>query len=286
MAKAFTLWRTVGPGGAAAGSSKAPMARVLRAREKSGRRRNMAASRSALKGGRSERRPVAFCKFGPRQVNLSQDSETACSVITAALQAKMSLLSAVCRRGCSLRLASRALPALARAPALAPPRRLLCDGAPKGYTEEKVIFEGGKTKAVTTLKRLSVANLGFAVAAAPLLQYITNATGAPGKGVAMSAVLLIFGGGTTGGLTWATSTYVLRMLSIPGRDAIKIETPTFTGGIETTEVEWKDIELPVGYHMFQTFQCGKSGKKFWLDDLGEMHDETLPARLEAQLNQE
>ena len=149
-----------------------------------------------------------------------------------------------------------------------------------------MIFEGGKTKAVTTLKRLSVANLGFAVGAAPLLQYITNATGAPGKGVAMSAVLLIFGGGTTGGLTWATSTYVLRMLSIPGRDAIKIETPTFTGGIETTEVEWKDIELPVGYHMFQTFQCGKSGKKFWLDDLGEMHDETLPARLEAQLNQE
>ena len=60
----------------------------------------------------------------------------------------------------------------------------------------------------------------------------------------------------------------------------------FTGGIDTTEVEWKDIELPVGYHMFQTFQCGKSGKKFWLDDLGEMHDETLPARLEAQLNQE
>ena len=198
----------------------------------------------------------------------------------------MSVLSSVCRRGCSLRLASRALPALARAPALAPPRRLLCDGAPKGYTEEKVIFEGGKTQAVTTLKRLSVANLAFAVGAAPLLQYITNATGAPGKGVAMSAVLLIFGGGTTGGLTWATSTYVLRMLSIPGRDAIKIETPTFTGGIETTEVEWKDIELPVGYHMFQTFQCGKSGKKFWLDDLGEMHDETLPARLEAQLNQE
>ena len=201
-------------------------------------------------------------------------------------RSEIHMLSSVCRRGCSLRLASRALPALARAPALAPPRRLLCDGAPKGYTEEKVIFEGGKTKAVTTLKRLSVANLGFAVAAAPLLQYITNATGAPGKGVAMSAVLLIFGGGTTGGLTWATSTYVLRMLSIPGRDAIKIETPTFTGGIETTEVEWKDIELPVGYHMFQTFQCGKSGKKFWLDDLGEMHDETLPARLEAQLNQE
>ena len=54
LAKAFTLWRTVGPGGAAAGSSKAPMARVLRAREKSGRRRNMAASRSALKGDRSK----------------------------------------------------------------------------------------------------------------------------------------------------------------------------------------------------------------------------------------
>ena len=80
LAKAFTLWRTVGPGGAAAGSSKAPMARVLRAREKSGRRRNMAASRSALKGGRSERRPVALCKFGRRQVT-SRDSETAILVI-------------------------------------------------------------------------------------------------------------------------------------------------------------------------------------------------------------
>ena len=67
LAKAFTLWRMVGPGGAAAGSSKAPMARVLRAREKSGRRRNMAASRSALKGGRS-RRPVALDKFLPSQV--------------------------------------------------------------------------------------------------------------------------------------------------------------------------------------------------------------------------
>ena len=69
LAKAFTLWRTVGPGGAAAaGSSKAPMARVLRAREKSGRRRNMAASRSALKGGRSGKRPVALDKFLPAQL--------------------------------------------------------------------------------------------------------------------------------------------------------------------------------------------------------------------------
>ena len=80
LAKAFTLWRTVGPGGAAAGSSKAPMARVLRAREKSGRRRNMAASRSALKGGRSERRPVALDKFGA--AGGIGKSETA-SVITA-----------------------------------------------------------------------------------------------------------------------------------------------------------------------------------------------------------
>ena len=105
-------------------------------------------------------------------------------VITGRADSKM--LSSVCRRGCSLRLASRALPALARAPALAAPRRLLCDGAPKGYTEEKVIFEGGKTQAVTTLKRLSVANLGFAVGAAPLLQYITAArprAARPGRSV-------------------------------------------------------------------------------------------------------
>ena len=38
-------------------------------------------------------------------------------------------------------------------------------------------------------RALGALGAGFAVGAAPLLQYITNATGAPGKGVAMSAVL-------------------------------------------------------------------------------------------------
>ena len=70
LAKAFTLWRTVGPGGAAAGSSKAPMARVLRAREKSGRRRNMAASRSALEGGQEGKAAGRLVQVFGRQVNL------------------------------------------------------------------------------------------------------------------------------------------------------------------------------------------------------------------------
>ena len=46
--------------------------------------------------------------------------------------------------------------------------------------------ESAKTQAVTTLKRLSVANLGFAVGAAPLLQYITAArprAARPGRSV-------------------------------------------------------------------------------------------------------
>ena len=56
-------------------------------------------------------------------------------------------------------------------------------------TEPVHVYEGAKNKIVSTLKKLSVANLGFALAAAPLLQYITAATGNSGKGVAMSALV-------------------------------------------------------------------------------------------------
>ena len=66
------------------------------------------------------------------------------------------------------------------------------------------MYEGAKNQIVKTLKKLSVANLGFAVASAPLLQYITAATGSSGKGVAMSGLLLFFGGGTTGARCSAT----------------------------------------------------------------------------------
>ena len=86
------------------------------------------------------------------------------------------------------------------------------------------------------LKKVSIANLGFAVASAPILQYITSATGQGGKGSVMSALLVGFGGATTGGLAWATGTYALNIWSVPGKEALLIETPTLTGGVESTEV--------------------------------------------------
>ena len=53
-------------------------------------------------------------------------------------------------------------------------------------------YEGAKNKIVSTLKMASIANLGFAVASAPILQYITAASGNSGKGIAMSGLLLFF----------------------------------------------------------------------------------------------
>ena len=136
--------------------------------------------------------------------------------------------------------------------------------------KEELIFEGGKNKIVTTLKKLSIANLAFALAGTPLLQYITSATGSPGKGIAMSGLLTFFGGGTTAALTWATSTYILSIKTIAGTEKLLIETPTLLGGSQFTEVEWDQIGRP-GYHLFATFEA--NGKKFYLDELGEMHSE-------------
>ena len=96
--------------------------------------------------------------------------------------------------------------------------------------------------------------------------------------------LLFFGGGTTGALTWATSTYVLTMHTVPGKDAYTITTPTLTGGSKETEVAWADVTRPIGYHPFSTFEA--AGKKFYLDELGEMHDESFPSKLEEALNKE
>ena len=122
----------------------------------------------------------------------------------------------------------------------------------------------------------SIGNLAFALASAPLLHYITSAMGQSGKGVAMSTLLVGFGGATTGALTWATSTYVLQIASIPGRDSMSIDTLTLTGGIMTTEVAWADVTRPMGYHPFATFEA--AGKKFYLDELGTMNDETFMER--------
>ena len=51
------------------------------------------------------------------------------------------------------------------------------------------VYEGAKNKVVTTIKKVSIGNLAFAILSTPLLQYITAATGSPGKGVAMSSLV-------------------------------------------------------------------------------------------------
>lgn len=113
------------------------------------------------------------------------------------------------------------------------------------YSFEGLAFEGGKDLMVRRLKMASVLNLGFAAASAPVLQYITSLSGngarrrpaclpslgmrsqtaspAPiamafsgGKGVAMSATLVMFGGTLTGMLTWISGTYVLRIKTLSG----------------------------------------------------------------------
>jgi hypothetical protein len=139
-----------------------------------------------------------------------------------------------------------------------------------------VVFEGAKNKIVGTLKMASVANLGFALASAPLLQYITSAMGTPGKGTAMSALLITFGGGTTGALAWATTTYVYQITTIPGKEALLIDTPTLMGGTKSTEVAWTEITRPMGWHPFATFEA--AGNKYYLDELGTMHDDGFMER--------
>jgi hypothetical protein len=75
---------------------------------------------------------------------------------------------------------------------------------------------------------------------------------------------------------------VLAMHTVPGKDALLITTPTLMGGTTETEVAWADISRPIGYHPFATFEA--NGKKFYLDELGEMFDDTFPEKLEEALN--
>jgi hypothetical protein len=169
--------------------------------------------------------------------------------------------------------------------------RLLCTpAAPDAAAQEAtaacdaegtLLFEGGKARIIKTLKMASLANLGFAAASAPVLHYITSQTGHGGTGVAMAGLLLFFGGGTTAALTWATGTYVLRVHSMPGKEAVRVVTPTLLGGERETEVAWADVVPPQRYHPFSTFQAGD--RIFYFDDVGTVHDEALLSRLEAAL---
>jgi len=146
----------------------------------------------------------------------------------------------------------------------------------------ELLFDGPKAKLVRTMKMVSIANLSFAIISSPILYAVTSASGAPAKGIAMSALLLFFGGGTTAALTWATRTYVKTIHSIAGRDdAVNIVTPTFFGQDLLTQVSLKDIVRPDSYHPFATFLA--DGRLYYVDELGEMKP-ALQAMLEQKLN--
>ena len=144
-----------------------------------------------------------------------------------------------------------------------------------------MLFEGPKAKLVRTMKMVSIANLGFAVASTPILYAVTLASGAPGKGIAMSALLLLFGGGTTGALTWATRTYVKSIHSVPGSTQLAIVTPTFFGADLLSQVPLAAVGRVDTYHPFATFSA--DGRIFYLDELGQL-DASLQNVLEKALN--
>ena len=173
-----------------------------------------------------------------------------------------------------------ARPPLSRALCSAPPK----DGAaPAAEAETKVLFIGSKNRMVSTLKKLSIANLGFAGASAPLLYYITSATGGGGKGIAMSAILLTFGGATTAGLHWVCGTYIKTLSGKAGAATFTVETPTLLGGSKTTELAWDSIGRPGSWHPFVTFEAG--GSLYYLDvEDGDIYDDGLIDKVEEMLN--
>jgi hypothetical protein len=170
--------------------------------------------------------------------------------------------------------------------ACASPRRWLSakaevPGQPPAAEAPVMLFEGPKAKLVRTMKMVSIANLGFAVASTPILYAVTLASGAPGKGIAMSALLLLFGGGTTGALTWATRTYVKSIHSVPGSTQLAIVTPTFFGADLLSQVPLAAVGRVDTYHPFATFSA--DGRIFYLDELGQL-DASLQNVLEKALN--
>merc|ERR1712087_709453 len=113
---------------------------------------------------------------------------------------------AVCLRKPLLACASQLrVPVASARPCISHTLRAVCTSTPLSKSHEptkdapqeetpSLLFTGGKNQMVKYLKKASIANLGFAFSAAPLLHYITSATGSGGKGIAMSAILVSFGG--------------------------------------------------------------------------------------------
>ena len=83
-----------------------------------------------------------------------------------------------------------------------------------------------------------------------------------------------------GGLMWATKTYVKSVHSIPGRDALRVVTPTFFGGDRVTEVSWDEVKPIESAHPFATFEA--NGRLFYLDEVGEI-EPGFKARMEEAL---
>ena len=146
--------------------------------------------------------------------------------------------------------------------------------------QPRLLFEGPKSQTVKTMKMVSVGNLSFACISSPLIVISTQIGGAPATGIAMSALLLTFGGGTTGGLMWATKTYVKHIHTIPGRDVLRVVTPTFFGGDRVTDVPWEAVKPIESAHPFATFEA--DGRLFYLDEVGEF-EPAFKARMEEAL---
>ena len=179
---------------------------------------------------------------------------------------------------CSLRVSIATRRSLCTAAAPEGERSTVPDEPPD--EEPRLLFEGPKSQTVRTMKMVSVGNLSFACISSPLIVISTQIGGAPATGIAMSALLLTFGGGTTGGLMWATKTYVKHIHSIPGRDFLRVVTPTFFGGDRVTEVPWAAVKPIESAHPFATFEA--DGRLFYLDEVGEF-EPAFKARMEEAL---
>tara|TARA_B110001452_G_scaffold36871_1_gene28192 strand:+ start:61 stop:729 length:669 start_codon:yes stop_codon:yes gene_type:complete len=152
--------------------------------------------------------------------------------------------------------------------------------APPEGAEGALLFEGPKHQWVRTMKKISIANLTFACASSPIIIMTTDMAGAPGTGIAMSALIMAFGGGTTAGLMWATKTYVKAVHAVVGRDAARLVTPTFFGNELVTEVAFESVTPITKAHPFATFEA--DGRLFYLDEVGEI-DPEFKARLQELL---
>lgn len=78
-----------------------------------------------------------------------------------------------------------------------------------------------------------------------------------------------------------SQTYVKRIMSVTGQDAMTVVTPTFFGGDRSTQVEWSAVQVADSMHPFATFVA--EGRIYYLDELGMPHGD-FAEKIEAACN--